>query len=343
MACAGLFVRTLRNLQSENLGFPVSHVLLFSLDPTQTGYHGARLMQLYAALQTRFAHLPGVRAATLMMATPLSGNGNGQPARAAGVARQPTDTYVRWDIVGPDYLTTMGIPLLMGRDFGVQDTGTSPHVAIVNETMARRFFGSADPIGRHFWMSGEWEIVGVMRNATYGTPGTPMQAQAVVPYPQFPTLVTAMNFALRTYASPTGVLAEVRAAVHQLDPRLPLGDIRTEQQEAAAGIAGQRIFAWLAGLLGFISLVLAAIGLEGSMAYLVARRTGEIGIRMALGAQRGTVLRMILRQALWMVGIGIAIGVPLTLAVSRYTADMLYGVRPGDPASLIVAVVLLAL
>ncbi|MGH9506553.1 MAG: ADOP family duplicated permease, partial [Terriglobales bacterium] len=343
VATAGLFVRTLHNLQSEDLGFPVSHVLLFTLDPTQTGYHGARLMQLYAALQTRFAHLPGVRTATLMMATPLSGSGNGGPAHAAGVARQPTNTYVRWDIVGPDYLKTMGIPLLMGRDFGVQDTGASPHVGIVNETMARRFFGSADPIGRHFQMSGDWEIVGVMRNATYGTPGTPMQAQAVVPYPQFPELVTAMNFALGTYANPASVLAEVRAAVHQLDPRLPLGDIRTEQQEAAAGIAGQRILAWLAGLLGFISLVLAAIGLEGSMAYLVARRTGEIGIRMALGAQRGTVLRMILRQALWMVLIGIAIGVPLTLAVSRYTAGMLYGVRPEDPATLIVAVVLLAL
>ncbi|MGH9535919.1 MAG: ABC transporter permease [Terriglobales bacterium] len=343
VASAGLFVRTLHNLQAEDLGFPDSHVLLFTVDPTQTGYHGARLMQIYAALQLRLSHLPGVRAATLTEATPLSGSGNGGPARAEGVAHQPTERDVRWDIVGPDYLNTMGIPLLMGRDFGPQDTGTSPKVAIVNEKMARRFFGTADVLGRHFHLTGvDWEIAGVMRNATYGTPGTPMQAQAVVPYTQFQELVTGMNVALRTYGNPASVLAEVRAAVHSLDPGLPLGDVRTERQEAAAGIAGQRILAWLAGLLGFISLVLAAIGLEGSMAYLVARRTGEIGIRMALGAQRGAVLAMILRQALWMVLIGIAIGVPLTLGVSRYTAALLYGVQARDPRSLAIAVALLA-
>lgn len=344
VASAGLFVRTLCNLQTEDLGFPTAHVLLFTVDPTQTGYHGARLMQLYAALQLRLSHLPGVHAATLMQSTPLSGSGNGSDAHAVGVAHQPTEDDVRWDIVGPDYLKTMGIPLLLGRDFGPQDTGASPKVAIVNEKMARKFFGSADVIGRHFRMSGvDWEIAGVMRNATYGQPGTPMQAQAVVPYTQFQELVTGMNFALATYANPAGVLAEARAAVQSLDPGLPLGDVRTEKHEAAAGIAGQRILAWLAGLLGFISLVLAAIGLEGSMAYLVARRTGEIGIRMALGAQRGAVLAMILRQALWMVAIGIAIGVPLTLALSRYTAGLLYGVHPADPLSLIAAVVLLAL
>lgn len=342
LVVAGLLVTTLHNLETEDFGFPTQNVLEFSLDPTQSGYRGARVAALDLAVQSRLAHLPGVEAATLTDGTPLSGNGSGSDARAVGVVHQPAERYVRWNAVGPGFLHANGIPLLMGRDIGIQDTAAAPHVAVVNELMAQRFFPGESPIGRQFQLDGTWTIVGVMRNAQLGTPDTPPQSQAVMPFTQDPFFDAAMQFQVRTYANPDAMLASVRQAVHRLAPSLPLGNVRTEQHEAAAGVASQRMFAWLAGFLGLMGLILSAIGLESTMAYLVARRTPEIGIRMALGASRGQILGMVLRQALWIVGLGIVIGVPIVLYASRYLASQLYRVPPRDPRALAAGIILLA-
>ncbi|MGH9487207.1 MAG: ABC transporter permease [Terriglobales bacterium] len=344
LVVAGLLVRTLHNLESQDFGFPTSNMLEVTLNPVQTGYTGSRLRNLYVALRAKLASLPGVKAATLAMSTPLSGGGNGGGARAVGVKHQPAESYVRWDVVGASYLHANGIPLLMGRDLGEQDTATSQQVVIVNQFLAKRFFPGQNPIGRQLLLDGPapLTIVGVMRDAKYGQPEEPMQAQAVVPFTQMGNFNTGMDAQLRTYAAPEALLGEVRQAVESLDPGLPLANVRTEKQEAAQGVAGQRMFAWLAGFLGMMGLILAAIGLEGSMAYLVARRTPEIGIRMALGAGGGEILGMILRQALGMVGLGIVIGVPIVLFASRYLASALYRVPPDDPASLATGIILLA-
>jgi predicted permease len=338
MIGAGLFVRTLTNFENKNLGFNQKNLLLFGLDPTRAGYQGPRLLNFFQQLLPRIQSLPGVQSATATGFIPLSGWSNNTNITVVGSNRKITDNHLRWNTVGPDFFRTTGIPIILGRGITEADVATSPHVAVVDQTFVHKYLGDANPLGQHFYLGAStpnpdftFTIVGVVKPAELTNIHAEPVAKAYMAYAQFPQFLSALYFFVRTPGNPTGLLPEIRDAVRQMDPNLPLMNVSTQTELTAEALDQERLFARLSSFFGLLALVLASIGLYGTMAYSVARKTHEIGIRMALGANSLGVLRMLLAQGMKLTLIGVAIGIAGALAATRLISSMIYGVTATDP------------
>jgi predicted permease len=338
LSLAGVFTRHLADLRNQ-LGFQRDHLLLVTLDATRSGYTGEQLSLLYQELLGRLEALPGVRSATLGAPTPISGAGASSFVTVEGYQQKPEDRrYVSLAFVAPKYFETLGTPLVAGRDFTFQDEG-GPRVAIVNQAMARYYFAGANPIGRHLTLDRDWkgiggadkpyEIVGVVGNAKYS------DAHEAPPGIVYLTAfqegrMFANHFILRTLIAPVTVAGEVRHRVGEMLRGVQVDHVTTMSDQVDASIVPERLIAMLSGSFGALGSMLAAIGLYGLLAYTGARRTKEIGVRMALGATRGDVTWMVLRDALVMVSAGLAAGIPVALWARKFAASVMEGLPPSS-------------
>jgi macrolide transport system ATP-binding/permease protein len=347
LVAAGLFVRTLSNLESVNLGFNRQHLLLFALNGRQSGHRDGEINDFYNDLRERFAAIPGVASAGLASGSLIGG----EDQMPIGLPGAPPDINNRYLTVGPRFLTTMQIPILAGRDIDEHDRTTSQPVAVVNERFAKINFPGANPLGRHIilWkgingaIARDMEIVGVAKNASYGNLKREIPPVIYMPFNQGFPLPNEMMFALRTGGDPLAFVSTVRQIVHQADARLPVSHVRTQQAEIDNQVRQETILAELCSAFAVLALTIACVGLYGTISYSVARRSGEIGIRMALGAQRRPVLWMVLREVLVLAAVGLAISVPIALGTSRFVESFLFGMKPNDPLALGLAVMLLLL
>jgi predicted permease len=342
---AGLFVRTLRNLKSQDLGFERERLLLVRTDAGRTGRQGTALAELYAQAVDRVGRLAGVRSAS------ASGGGLLRPALFAsltvpgGASRPAADRIVGMDQIAPRYLETLGMRLQAGRDTTDRDSASAPSVAIVNQAMARRFYGRTDVVGRRFQLDGdppgsEIEIVGVVRDAAYSSLRD-RGAMMYLPYGQNPQFLASMCLVVRTSSEFPGIAGRIREELRAAAPGLQIRGMQWVEEAMDQSLAIERMVAWIAGLFGGLALVLACLGLYGTMSYVAARRTREIGIRVSLGATPMQVGRMVLGDALALGLAGIAVGVPAALAGSRLVSGLLFGIGAADTATLAGAAVLL--
>jgi predicted permease len=324
LSAASLFIRHLSNLEHVDLGFHRDHVLLVELNPASSGYDRERLSRAYQELLGRLEAIPGVRSATICAIVPTSGVGAMRTATVEGYQAKPGERrFLSENWVAPKYFETLGMPLLMGRDFRFQDQGR-PRVAIVNQTLVRYFFGHGDPIGRHITFDGDdqpFEIVGVVGNMK--STDTREPALRFVYFNMFQVGRNFSHFAVRTAVDPSAVAGEVRRVVRASLKTVPVVGVTTMAEQVDASMVPERLMAMLSGLFGAPGAVLAAIGLYGLLSYTVARRTNEIGIRMALGATQSAMSRMVLADALGMVLAGLAIGTPLALWGKSFAASLI--------------------
>jgi predicted permease len=343
LVAAGLFVRTLANLQSIELGFNHENVLLFQVDARKAGHKDPEIALFYADLRERFGAIPGVRNASLLQDSLVQGE-HGLPIGVSGSPHDPANRYLT---VGPEFFETMRIPILAGRDFQESDRLGAPAVAVVNEVFARTNFSDRSPLGQRLilneprrdgWVvARDMEIVGVSRNARYGGLTRAIPPVVYMPYDQGFPQPNQMMYALRTPGDPLRYVNSVREIVRQADARVPVSEVRTQAADIDRTINQEITFAKLCGGFAILALLIACVGLYGAVSYNVARRTSEIGIRMALGAQSGGVVRMVLREVLVLAAAGLAIGMGAALATSRFVASFLYGMEPNDPVALILA------
>jgi predicted permease len=349
----GLFVRTLVNLENQSLGFDQHNLLLFGIDATSQGYKNERLASFYDRMLERIRALPGVRAATFSALAPISGWQNASDISIEGYKPEAgLDMNLKWNAVGPEFFDTFGMRLLLGRAIAAGDTVTSPKVAVVNEAMARHFFGNGNPIGRQFHFERTpnardlFTIVGVVANAKYSYLREETKPIAYFPDTQMLWALDDVHFEVRTAGSPAAMVPAIRRVVRDFSSNLPLADIKTQSEQINESVMQERLFARLSSFFGVLALLLACVGLYGTMSYAVNRRTNEIGVRMALGAQRGNILTMILRETSLLVLMGLAIGIPAALAVARVASsqisDLLYGLKVTDTTTIVLAAALLA-
>jgi predicted permease len=343
---AGLFVRTLQNLRGVEIGFNPENVLLFKIDPTLNGYKGERLASLYDQITERIRAIPGVESVGLSDRHLIGGGSSASNMTVPGYTPQPDEKMNVWiHIVGGDFFDVMQIPLLAGRKLGPQDDGKSAKVAVINETMARMYFNGEDPVGRRFSFGattgeGKIEIVGVARDTKNDRLRKAVPPSVYIPYKQAEDR-EGMGFEVRTTSAPEGAVAAIQEAVQSIDNNLPLFGVRTQVEQINRSLVQERLFATLSSFFGLLALLLACIGLYGILSYGVVRRTGEIGIRMALGAQPGKVRWMVMRETLLMVLIGVVIGLSVAVASTRVVSSMLFGLTPIDPGTIAGATLLL--
>jgi predicted permease len=341
LVAAGLFVRTLANLQSIPLGFDRDNVLLFEVNAPQAGHPEARVPAFYAELRRRLSEMPGVRHATLSHAS-LIRAGRAHPITVNGVAAQGHRILQ----AGPGFFTTMQIPILRGREIEDRDRQGAAPVAVVSDHFARTYFGEANPLGRYLDVRGSSplkpQIVGVAATARYGGLKNNIPPVVYLSYAQVPSSqLQQMTFALRTDGDPLRYVSAVRGIVREADARVPVTNVKTLAADIDQTINQEIVFARLCSAFAILALVIACVGLYGTMAYTVARRTREIGIRMALGARRRLVIWMVLREVCVLAALGLAIGVPTALGTSRLIESFLFGTEPNDPRALALAVAIL--
>jgi macrolide transport system ATP-binding/permease protein len=347
---AAFFVRTLANLHSVAIGFNPERLLTFRLDAGQAGYKGTELTAFYARMDERFHGLPGVRAATLSDLLLVSGSNHSTDFTLPGVPKQkspggPETSYVS---VGPAFFETMQIPILLGRAIGTGDVSGAPVAAVINEVFAAKYFANQNPIGRHFTLgnsqAGELTIVGVAKNARYSSLKGAIPPVAYIPYLQ--DIVNrppiGMIFELRTAGDPLALAETVRKIVHDATPRVPMTNVMTHSQSIDTTISQERTFANLCTAFAVLALVIACVGLYGTMAYAVSRRTSEIGIRMALGAERRQIVWMVLHEVLALAAAGIVLGLAGAWSAMSAIASFLFGVKPADPLTITLATAILA-
>jgi len=341
---AGLFVRTLVNLQRVDAGFNQEQVLLFQIDTDAIGYkQDSRLVQLYRDVEARVSSIPGVRAASFSMFAFNQGGWNA-PASTRADSSSAGTVQIGNNSVGPDFFEAMGLPLLAGRGFGAQDTESSPKVAVISEAMARRMFPNSSPLGKRFGMGGpehseDIEIIGVVKDAKYGNLMEEPRPMAYYPYSQ--SIIFLSNLEVSFSGEPGAITAETRRAIKDVHRDLPIVDAVRMSEHVGRSLVQQKLIARLSSFFGVLALLLACIGLFGIMSYSVTKRTNEIGIRMALGAGRADVMRLVLREGMTPVIIGVAIGLPAAIMGARLIATLLFGLQPSDPLTISVATVLL--
>jgi predicted permease len=352
---AGLFLRTVQKLAGQDPGFDEDHVVLARIDPQKAGYKPEQTPALYRALIDRLETLPGVRYATVAYSGPLDDDTwssnfsiEGMPERTA---QRP---HVLKELVGPNYLATQGIPIISGRDIGPQDAAGTPLVTVINEAMAKKFFADVNPIGRRFSLGSSFKsqeamtIIGVAANARYyslreAVPPMEFCAALQLPDESSHNAAFARLVEVRTAGDPSALAAEIRGAVAQVAVNLPVTRVNTLRQQVRAVLKHNLDAAKLSAAFAALALLLACIGLYGTMAYRVSRRTNEIGIRITLGAQRTNVFWLVMKECLTLVAIGLAIGVPVALAATQVIASQLFGIRATDPLTFGgVAILLLA-
>ena len=337
LAGAGLFMRSLWNLRNQDLGLKTDNVITFSIQPSLNGYDTPRSIALYDQLRARLAALPGVRSVGTGDVPTLSGDDEGSNITAEGgpqLAEELQD--VNYDAVSPAYFSTLGIPLLSGREFTEGDGATSPKVAIASEAMVKRFFPGRNPLGAHFAFGGgkvkpDIEIVGVAKDVKQDHVSSAIQPYVYIPYAQRPKL-TGMTFYVRSTQDPLLLGSTLQGAVRELDANLPVYDVKTMERVVEEDLFSARMVAVLSASFAGLAALLAALGIYGVLAYVVVQRTREIGIRMALGAAAGQVRLLIVREVGSMVLIGVGVGLPLAYGLARLSESLLYGVHAGDPA-----------
>ena len=342
---AGLLVRTLQNLKSINPGFDTRNILLFRMDPALNGYNGPRSKSLYSELLPRLEAIPGVLSATYSFDDLLSGNSWTTSFGIEGEAPDTSHATVGLN-AGPRYFETMGIPLMAGRLFTAQDFSLPPDTkwepAVINESFARTFFKDQNPLGRRINGVGHHgtsrEIVGIVGDTKFRSLRSEIEPTLFVPAGGGEAV-----FEVRTAVDPRTIIPAVRGAVSQLDENLPVHNMKTESEQIERSLFQERLIARLSSFFGGLSLLLACVGLYGLLSYEVARRTREIGVRMALGARPPDILRFIVGQGVALSAAGAAFGILGALAVTRYLASLLYGVRPYDPVTFISVALSLAL
>jgi predicted permease len=348
VAGAGLFLRTLWNLQSVNLGYPKEHLLLISADGVSAGYKGPQLSSLWRDLTERVRGLPGIQGATYSINGIFSGSESADEIDVEGfTASKREEKFSRFDMVGPQYFSTVGIPMLLGRDIGQQDTTASPHVCVINEALAKTFFNGRNPLGRHITekfgdKKNVMEVVGVAKNARDHRLRGEVPPRFYIPADQG---MEGPNewaiFEIRTAGDPEQMVASVRKTILSVNEDLPVGAARPVVMSVDRTNAQPRMVARLCSIFGIIALLLAATGLYGVLSYGVARRTNEIGIRMALGAGKGRVIQMILRETGIMIVLGVVAGVIFTAAGVQLIKSNLFGLSALDPLTVLSAVVIL--
>jgi len=348
---AGLLIRTLRNLQHVDTGFNANNLLLFNVDPSMSGYKDNRLTKLYEQMFARLEAVPGAQSVTFSRMALLSFGARSSSVYIAGVLGpdgKPAESEAKVHEVRENFLHTMEIPLLLGRDLTAQDDARAPEVAVVNQAFVKAHFPNENPIGKRFSFDSdkpdEIEIVGVARDAKYTSQRDPIEPTVYQPWKQSGPLTSA-TVEVRTAGDPAAYVADVREAMREVDSNLPLSNIRTQIEQANQTLAMERMFARLLTLFGVIAQTLAAVGLYGVIAFTVAQRTQEIGIRMALGANRANVLSMIMRQGMALTLIGIAVGLGAAFALTKYLeslTNLLFGVEARDPWTFVAISALLA-
>jgi predicted permease len=335
---AGLFGRSLMNLYRLDLGFDRDHLLAVWINPRLAGYTADQLPLLYDRVIARVEAVPGVRSAAISMCglvsecRSISGG-----FEIAGYTRRPAEEIsLQVNLVGPKYFQTVGIGLLEGRDFDIRDSDRSPRVAIINEAAVRRYFGNRRVVGQRFGIpQPDTEIVGVVRDARVTDPHDPAVPMAYYPIRQAVTFAGSID--VRAAADPRLVATEVRKAVGDVDPDLPILRVSTVIDQTANVLNQDRAVAILTSAFGVVALLLASLGLYGVMSYSVARRTPELGVRVALGASRRQIRRMVLRESLACVGPGVAVGLVLVLGGTRLLMGLLFGLAPNDPSTFLAA------
>jgi macrolide transport system ATP-binding/permease protein len=351
LAGAGLMTASLRNLEDQQFGFVTGGRLMVRVDPAMAGYAPQRLPGLYQELEQRLTQIPGVISASLSLYSPMEDDNWNESAFIEG---RPGNYQTSWDRVGAHYFETIGTRVVLGRAIDETDTPSAPHVAVVNQTFARQAFRNQNPIGQHLGQggtanSGDYEIVGVVEDAKYMDARVPAYATVFLPLLQLSPSAKGLDFSssyigdvqLHVAGQPENLEPLVRKAIAGVDPNLTVLSMMTFGEQVARNFNQERLIARLTELFGGLALVLACIGLYGVTAYAVARRTNEIGIRMALGAGRGRVLSMVMRNALAQVALGLAIGIPVALAGGRLLSSQLYGVQSHDPLIFALAAVIL--
>ncbi|MGC2398683.1 MAG: ABC transporter permease, partial [Acidobacteriaceae bacterium] len=342
---AGLFVRTLVNLRQMALGFRADHLLMFTIDPPRTRYSDEQMTRLYGQLEERLSAIPGIRAVSLSNIAIVGEGYSGTDIRLPGRAGE--EQRVQINGVGVNFFATMDIPILQGRGFSVHDTSHSPTVAVVNQTMARKLFPDQNPLGQVFEADeddakGPIQIVGIAADTRYADLRSATPPLFYLPYQQQPN-ASHMVVEVHTAGEPGALAREVRDTLESLDPALPMIDVRTMTEQIAGSLAQERILAHLTTGFGLLALALASIGVYGVMAYAVSQRTREIGLRMALGETPRSVIWRVMREGLGLLGTGLIAGIALSLALSRFIAAQLFGVRATDLRTYVAAIGLLSL
>ena len=340
---AGLFARTLVNLYRIDTGFRTENLLVFKLDASKAGYHDASLVNYYEQVRASLSALPGVQAVANSNLRLLTGWMNNSVALVPGRADAPETRVPFLGLtVSDSFLSTMAIPLLVGRDFNAGDTEDATKVVIVNRTLAREAFAEANPIGKVLTInSRDYQIVGLCGDFTYASLKKAPEPTVFYPCRQQPGTLRAMHYEVRTALDPMSLVPGIRSAIAGLDRNIPLEDIKTQAIQLDESISRERCFAWLASALGLLAVLLTCLGLYGLMAYNVSHRTGEIGLRMAVGAGPWDVARPILREAVLLAAAGLAVGIPVSLGLTQLIRANLYGVGPHDSVTLVGVVVLL--
>jgi predicted permease len=346
---AGLFVKTLANLKHTDPGFKnIDRLVTLQIDAALNGYSVPRLQAFYTQALDNLRSMPGVQAASFAFIPVLAGGEWDSSMSVEGhTSSDGEDMQAFMNAISPGYWKTMGTTMLEGRDFDQRDTGSKVSVAIVNRAFATHYFGDKSPIGRHVGFGGgprsklNIEIIGVAANSLYEGPREGVHRQVFVPFDEFNT-PGSVSFYVRTSSDPYAVFASLRRKIADLDPAMPVYQMKTLERQLDDTLGTARLIALLSGAFGVLATLLAAMGLYGVMAFVVARRTKEIGLRMALGAQRSEVVWMVMKEALTLVGLGLAVGVPCAYFLSRYVSSQLFSVMPTDIWTALSALAILA-
>jgi predicted permease len=347
LASAGLLTASLRNLQKQDFGFLPQDRVMVSINPPSPTYTQEHLQSIYRSLQDRLHQIPGVQDVSLALYAPMEGNNWGELAAIEGKGDPSMSDETSWDRVSSNYMNVIGQQIVRGRNFQSSDAG-GRLVAIINQAFADKYFKGEDPLGKHFGfdsakLASTFEVVGVARDAKYNDPAVPAPPMFYVPLDQSdkyddPLMQSVtdrshfiQNIELLTAGPTQNIEPQIRRAVAEIDPSITIISVKTMQEQVVSNFDQQSMVAKLAGGFGLIALVLAAIGLYGLTAYSVVRRTAEIGVRMALGANRANIVSMVLRGAFLQVAVGLVIGIPLAIIAGHFMASKLFQVRSYDP------------
>jgi predicted permease len=330
---AGLFAQTLAKLQAIPLGFNAENVLLFDINAPQAGYPETGAAAYYTQLRDRFVEIPGVRAATVSHSS-MTKAGRGHPISLDGVGLKGTYRLMQ---TGPRFFSTMQIPLLAGREFDERDQARS--VGVVSDLFARTYFPNENPVGRRLTIGGgmpmELEIIGVSAAAHYGPVKFASPPVVYVSFAQAPpSALQSMTYALRTDGDPLNYVAAVRQIVHDSDSRIPVTNFKTQSSEVASQINQEILLARICGAFAFVALIIACVGLYGTLAYAVSRRTREIGIRIAIGARRPSVVWLVVREMCVLAVLGLLISLPIARGLSKFVQSFLFEMTPNDPRAI---------
>jgi predicted permease len=348
LVAAGLFVRSLVNVSRVELGVNTENLITFGISPELNGYTPERSRELFMRAEEELAALPGVTSVAAALVPLLAGNNWGSSVAVQGFAAGPdTDTHSNYNEVGPGYFRTVGIPLLAGRDFTAADALGAPKVAIVNEAFAKKFGLGRDAVGKYMGQGGtepklDTQIVGLVQDAKYSEVKQQIPPLFFRPYRQNEQL-GYNGFYVKTAMDPQQLMPSIHAVIAKLDPNLPVENLKTLEEQVRENVFMDRMISTLSAAFAILATVLAAIGLYGVLAYTVAQRTREIGLRMALGADGRSVRRMVLRQVGLMTIIGAVIGMAGAVALGRGAESLLFQMQGTDPAVFVLATVLLAL